>query len=148
MNKKTPDLRKLLKDRKEHNPYRQFSRNPRPSDLRFENWQKASKVFFKQDPDNPRKCCWKAITLSDHSGSRNRKDDNYDTMHWSLLGAISNALLCNMVDPDLTSDNTQQFRDHIIAQYDHDNAEGQFQGAWENCLKMTQEDLYLSLIHI
>ena len=143
---KAPDLRKLLEEKKKDgNPYRQFSRDPQPSDLKFENWQKAAKTFLKQDPDNPRKACWKAITLSDHSGSRNRRDDNYNTMHWSLLGAISNALLKNMIDPDLTDPNTEEFRDHILSQYDHDNPESQFQGAWDNCMKMTQEELYAKL---
>ena len=144
--KKSNKLRDLMKAKKLENPYRQISRDPRPSDLKFDNWQKAAVINLKQDPENPRRACWKAITLSDHSGSRNRKDDNYDTMHWSLLGAISNALLGNMIDPDLTDSNTAEFRDHIMSQYDHDNAEGQFQGAWDNALKMTQDELYAQLI--
>ena len=141
---KAVDLKKLLDKKKEEyeeNPYRQFSRDPEPNDLRFDNWKKAASVFLKQDPENPRRSCWKAITLSDHSGSNVRRDDNYDTMHWSLMGAVANALLKNMVDPDLTTPNSEEFRQHILSQYDHDNPEEQFQYAWSNALANTQAEL-------
>ncbi len=140
------DLKRLRSTRKDslkdENPFRKFSRLPRPSDLRHDNWRKAAEVYLKQNPDDIRKACWKGLSLSDHAGSANRKDANYDTHHWSLMACVSNALIFNMVDPDLNDPNTKGFKDHMVNQYDHDNPEAQFQSAWNNIISMSREELY------
>lgn len=133
------------KQAKIDNPYSLFSRDPVPEDLKFDNWQKAARKNLQLYPDNPKRACYLGISLSTTSSKTHRDDDNYSTNHQSLLGAVSNAILCNCIPPDLSHPSVKEFKDHILSQYAHDNGEEQFAYAWGNVVKKTREEIYTEI---